>query len=112
MPPGGIHIAYRTRSRCSTETTSASSQSCTSLRGGYSQFPWAEEGGGLRGNKLRDELMFDVDADLEADNIAGLDLTLLSAGVVDRGSHLVRPDRRPILERLMIALRTPIYNMI
>lgn len=56
--------------------------------------------------------MFDVDTDLEADNTAGLGLTLLSAGVVDRGSHLVRPDQRPILERLMTALRTPIYNMI
>ena len=56
--------------------------------------------------------MFDVDADLDADDTAGPSLRLLSAGVVDRGSHLVRPDRRPILERLMIALRTPIYNMI
>ena len=56
--------------------------------------------------------MFDLDANLEADNTAGPGLMLLSAGVVDRGSHLVRPDQRPILERLMTALRTPIYNMI
>ena len=104
--------AHCTRSRCSVETASASSQSCIGSGGGYSKFPWIEEGRGPRGSKLGDELMFDVDADLDADDTAGPSLRLLSARVVDRGSHLVKPDQRPILERLMTTLRTPIYNMI
>lgn len=37
------------------------------MGGGSSHFPWIEEGGGLG----RDELMFDVDADFEADDIDG-----------------------------------------
>ena len=112
MPFGGIHIAHHTRIRCSVETASASSQSCISSGGGYSKFPWTEEGRGPRGNKLGDELMFDVDADLDVDDTVKPGLRLLSAGVVDRGSYFVRPNQRPILERLMTTLRTPIYNMI
>lgn len=42
-------------------------QSCTRLRGGSSQFPWTNEGGGPGGVELEDDLMFDLDADLEAD---------------------------------------------
>ena len=51
--------------------TSASSQSYIGLGGDSSQFPRTEEGGGPRGKELDDELMFDIDADLEADDRAG-----------------------------------------
>ena len=53
------------------ETTNASSQSHTSSGGGSSQFPWTKEGGDLGGMELEDELMFDLDADLVADDMAG-----------------------------------------
>ena len=46
------------------ETASASSQSHTSSRNGSSQFPRTEEERGLGGDKL----MFNVDADLAADD--------------------------------------------
>ena len=45
---------------------SASSQSYTSLGGSYLQFPWTEEGEGLGGEELEEELMFDIDVDLAA----------------------------------------------
>ena len=51
-PFGGIHIAHRTRSRCSMKMASVSSQSCTSLGSGSSQFPRTEEGGDLEGEEL------------------------------------------------------------
>lgn len=44
------------------------SYSCTSSGGGSSQFPQTEEGKGLRGEELDDDLMFDIDANLEADD--------------------------------------------
>lgn len=53
------------------EVASASSQSRTFLRGGSSQFPQTEEGGGLGGVELEDELMFDLYMILEADYMAG-----------------------------------------
>ena len=49
------------------ETSSASSQSCIGFRGGSSQFPRIEKGGGPGGDKL----MFDVDANLVVDDIVG-----------------------------------------
>ena len=70
-PHGGIHIAHHTRCRCSAETASASSQSHTSSRGDSSQFPWTKEGGDPGGMELEDELMFDLDADLEANDMVG-----------------------------------------
>ena len=70
-PHGGIYIAHHTRCRCSVETASASSQSHTNSRGDSSQFPWTKEGGDPGGVDLEDELMFDLDADLEADDMAG-----------------------------------------
>ena len=66
--------------------TNASSQSRSGSSGGSSQFPHTEEKGRPGGDKHKDELMFDVDTDLEADNMAGLSLdtcqcltTMLSA---------------------------------
>jgi len=56
------------------ETASALSQSHIGLGGGSSQFPRIEEGGGLGGEELDVELMFDVDDDLEADDRAGASL--------------------------------------
>ena len=53
------------------EIANASSQSHTSLGGSSSQFPWTKEGGDLGGVELKDELMFDLDADLVADDMAG-----------------------------------------
>lgn len=50
------------------ETASASSQPHTGSEGGSLQFPRTEEGEGPGGEELDDELMFDVDADLEADD--------------------------------------------
>ena len=38
------------------------------------QFPRTEEGGGLGGDELRDELMFDVGVNLEADDSVGSSL--------------------------------------
>ena len=49
------------------ETGSALYWSRTGLGEGSSQFPRTEEGGGLGGNAL----MFDVDANLEADDADG-----------------------------------------
>lgn len=69
-----MHIAHYTRSQLLVETTSASSQSCSGSGRGSSQFPHIDEGGGLGGDELKDELMFDKDADAEADNMAGLSL--------------------------------------
>ena len=46
-PSRGMHIAYRTRSRCSVETTIASSQSHAGSSEGSSEFPQTEEGEGL-----------------------------------------------------------------
>ena len=66
-----MHIAPRTRSRFSVETTSASSQSLSGFGGGSSQFPRIEEVRGLGGDELEDELVFDIDVDLEADDVAG-----------------------------------------
>jgi len=43
--------------------------------------------------------MFDVDANLEADDAARLGSAPLSTVVIDQGFHLVRLDQRPILER-------------
>ena len=65
-PSGGIHIAHYTRSRCSVEMASASSQSRTSSGGGSSLFPRTKEGRGPRDEELEEELMFDIDADLVA----------------------------------------------
>lgn len=59
-----IHISHYTRSQCSVETASASSQSCTSLGGGFSQFPWIKDGRGPGGKELEVKLMFVVDVDL------------------------------------------------
>lgn len=56
--------------------------------------------------------MFDVDTDLVADDIVGQGFVAFRCGAVDQRFHLTKPDRRPILERSMTALRTPIYNMI
>ena len=72
MTLGGIHIAHCTRSRCSMKTTSASSQSCASSKGYSSQFPQIEEGGGPGGEELDDELMFDIDVNLDANDKGGL----------------------------------------
>ena len=65
-PFRGIHIAHRTSSQCSIEMANAMSQSCTCSGRGSSQLPQTEEGGGLEGDELEEELMFDVDADLVA----------------------------------------------
>ena len=47
------------------------------MGGGSSQFPRTEEGGGRRGDEFGDELMFDVDVDLEDDDIARLGISAL-----------------------------------
>ena len=54
-PFEGMHIAHH-----------------TSLGEGSSQFPWTKGGGGPGDDKLGDELMFDLDTNLEADDAAGL----------------------------------------
>ena len=56
--------------------------------------------------------MFDVDVDLEDDDIARLGTSALRRRSRKPRFPLIRPERRPILERLMTALRTPICNMI
>ena len=89
-PVGGIHKAHRTKSRCSVETSNASSQSCTSLGGGSSQFLQIDEGGGPRGAELEDELIFDLDMDLEAN-----DMARQIPGTLRRCSH--RPRFSPCL---------------
>lgn len=52
------------------ETASASSLSGIGLSGSSSQFPRIEEGGCPGGHELGDELMFDLDVDLVADDTA------------------------------------------
>ena len=55
-------------------TASALSQSYTCSGGDSLQLPQTEEGGDLEGNKLEEELMFVVDADLVAFDRARLGL--------------------------------------
>lgn len=86
------------------EKANASSQSCTSLGGGSSQFPWTKKGGGLRGDKL----MFDLDADLEVDDLAGPSLGALRRFNCRSRFFPCQAGPRPTLERLMI----PILNMV
>ena len=59
------------------ETASASSQSLTGSGRGSSQFPWKEVGEGPGVDELEDELMFDLDVDLEANDRARLGLGAL-----------------------------------
>ena len=67
------------------EIASALSLFRTSSRGGSSQFPRIKEEGGPGGEEFDVELMFDVDADLEADNRAEPSLDALK-----RHSHRLR----------------------
>ena len=67
-----MHITHCTRSQFLVEMTSTSSQFRNGSSGDSSQFPHTKEEGGPGGDELEDELMFDVDANLEVDNVARL----------------------------------------
>ena len=67
----GIGIASRTRSRCSVEIVSVSLQSCTAFGVGPSRVARPKDRRGLEGDDLKDEIMFDLKENLEADDIAG-----------------------------------------
>ncbi|KAK7835606.1 hypothetical protein CFP56_023322 [Quercus suber] len=86
-PTRGIHIAHHTKSQCSVETTNASSQSHIGSGGGSSKFPQIEKGGGLGGAELDDELIFDLDIDLEANDMARQGTNNVGIGMVFR-DHL------------------------
>ena len=70
-----------------------------------------KEGEGLKGVELEDKLTFDLDEDLEAD-----DMARPGPGTLRRSSHRLRfppfkPRLRPTLERLMRVSRIFIFSM-